>query len=589
MGRNKAIGPDQIPIEAWKILGDGGTFWLTSLFNKIFTSAKMPEDWRLSQVILIFKNKGDVQVCSNYRVEAIHLIRSLMEKYRERQRDLHMAFLDLEKAYDNVPRELIWKTLVDKGTSRRYVRVIIDMYDGGHPTVLIFADDILQVLESAEGLNIRLENLRKVLEYNGLRVSREKTEYLRGILDRCCANPGGLTKTVEVVELRMLRWNCGKILLDMIPNGVYRAQLEVESIINKMRQVLLRWFEHVRRRPQSAPVRRVKALVVEGLRRRGRPKLRWEDRVNHDMKELLLSEDMTSDRSACRARIRAPKKVLIREDAKSSVPKNVNYISLAKREKERNNKDDIATNIGINKTDTEMLVKEAEKENEVEDGTKNKPIKRIENDKVEEVPSSQPVGYYLKHKINEKLIEGFNDNNRFNDSLSGVQLEKMKGKTYNLSPRGPVYEAILKKKITKKGDIVGNFKIPCNIGGLKGINDLVDQGFDMNIMPYSTYMKLIDEMPAETDIRLSLASHSYIYPLGIAKDVLVDVAGHVYPVDFMILNIRENEKRPFILETPFLTMAKVIIKFDKGTITLRSGKSKISFDRIHESLCKIER
>nr|GEU58235.1 ribonuclease H-like domain-containing protein [Tanacetum cinerariifolium] len=32
------------------------------------------------------------------------------------------------------------------------------------------------------------------------------------------------------------------------------------------------------------------------LRRRGRPKLRWEDRVKHDMKELLLSEDMTSDR-----------------------------------------------------------------------------------------------------------------------------------------------------------------------------------------------------------------------------------------------------------------------------------------------------
>ncbi|GJU62897.1 hypothetical protein Tco_1244732 [Tanacetum coccineum] len=42
-------------------------------------------------------------------------------------------------------------------------------------------------------------------------------------------------------------------------------------------------------------------------------------------------------------------------------------------------------------------------------------------------------------------------------------------------------------------------------------------------MPYSTYMRLTDERPAETDIRLSLASHSYIYPLGIAEDVLVEV------------------------------------------------------------------
>ncbi|GJS66553.1 MAK10-like protein [Tanacetum coccineum] len=105
----------------------------------------------------------------------------------------------------------------------------------------------------------------------------------------------------------------------------------------------------------------------------------------------------------------------------------------------------------------------------------------------------------------------------------------------------------------------------------------------------STNKKLNDESPAETDIRLSLASHSYIYPLGIAEDVLVDVAGYVYPVDFVILDIKEDEKRSFILGTPFLITAKAVIKFDKGTITLRSGKSKMSFHKILESLCKIEK
>ncbi|GKC75192.1 reverse transcriptase domain-containing protein [Tanacetum coccineum] len=104
-------------------------------------------------------------------------------------------------------------------------------------------------------------------------------------------------------------------------------------------------------------------------------------------------------------------------------------------------------------------------------------------------------------------------------------------------------------------------------------------------MPYSTYMKLTDKRPTETDIRLSLASHSYIHPLGIAEDVLVEVAEHVYPVDFVVLDIKENEKRPFILGTPFLTTAKASIKFDKGTITLRSGKSKVSFHRIPDSSC----
>nr|GEU64172.1 ataxia telangiectasia mutated family protein [Tanacetum cinerariifolium] len=112
-----------------------------------------------------------------------------------------------------------------------------------------------------------------------------------------------LANRMEVAELRMLRWTCGKTMLDMILNGVYRAELEVEAIINKMREGCLRWFGHVRRRPQSTPVWRVEALVVDGVRRRGRPKLKWEDRVKHDLKELLLSEDMTSDRNEWRARI----------------------------------------------------------------------------------------------------------------------------------------------------------------------------------------------------------------------------------------------------------------------------------------------
>ncbi|GJS71296.1 hypothetical protein Tco_0704137 [Tanacetum coccineum] len=76
------------------------------------------------------------------------------------------------------------------------------------------------------------------------------------------------------------------------------------AIINKMREGRLRWFEHVKRRPQSTPVRRVESLTIDGARKRGKPKLRWEDRLKIELKELLLSKDMTFDRNACRTRIR---------------------------------------------------------------------------------------------------------------------------------------------------------------------------------------------------------------------------------------------------------------------------------------------
>jgi hypothetical protein len=66
MKGGKAIGPDGIPIEVWRCLGERAVVWLTKLFNLIFWSNKMPEEWRRSILVPIFKNKGDVQNCTNY-------------------------------------------------------------------------------------------------------------------------------------------------------------------------------------------------------------------------------------------------------------------------------------------------------------------------------------------------------------------------------------------------------------------------------------------------------------------------------------------------------------------------------------------
>ncbi|GJZ49448.1 hypothetical protein Tco_0603638 [Tanacetum coccineum] len=94
---------------------------------------------------------------------------------------------------------------------------------------------------------------------------------------------------MEVAEMRMLMWTCGRTILDMIPNGAFRRNHQVTTVVNKMREGRLRWFGHVKRRPHATPVRRVESITVEGLRRRGRPKLRWEDKLKTDLKELPMS------------------------------------------------------------------------------------------------------------------------------------------------------------------------------------------------------------------------------------------------------------------------------------------------------------
>ena len=67
--------------------------------------------------------------------DAIFCLRILLEKWTEGQKAVHCAFIDLEKAYDRVPREELWECLRLAKTSECYIKIIKDMYDGATTTV----------------------------------------------------------------------------------------------------------------------------------------------------------------------------------------------------------------------------------------------------------------------------------------------------------------------------------------------------------------------------------------------------------------------------------------------------------------------
>ncbi|KAL9978171.1 hypothetical protein ACROYT_G015662 [Oculina patagonica] len=271
----KAAGPDGIPSEAIKADLNTSTKMLYELFGKIWETNEIPDDWKEGYLIKLPK-KGDLKECKNWRgimllstagkvlnriilerlkvevdkrlreeqagfrkdrscTDQIATLRIILEQSLEWNSPVYATFVDYEKAFDSVDREVLWKLLRHYGIPEKYITLIQKTYekctcrvihngvlselfemltgvrqgcllspflfllvidwimrrttekhqDGIQWTLttrledLDFADDIALLSHNHRSMQSKLTRLAKISMQTGLRISKSKTKVMR--------------------------------------------------------------------------------------------------------------------------------------------------------------------------------------------------------------------------------------------------------------------------------------------------------------------------------------------------------------------------------------------------------------------------
>nr|GEU38981.1 hypothetical protein [Tanacetum cinerariifolium] len=131
--------------------------------------------------------------------------------------------------------------------------------------------------------------------------------------------------------------------------------------------------------------------------------------------------------------------------------------------------------------------------------------------------------------------------------------------------------------LPKKEEDLGSFTLPYFILIICFDKALVDIGASVSVMSFSTYTNLGPGILSHTTLTIELVDRTIKQPMGIAKNVLVRIGKFIFPIDFIILDIPEDEDVPLILDRPFLSTAHSKIDVYKRKITLRVREEKLVF------------
>ena len=167
MKRGQATGSKELTAEVFKALENDGVEYISEVLNVAWDEEKIQSYWERSYVVPIFKGKDSSADCGNYKgikvlehcmkiyerildkrlreqieidesqfgfmpgkgtVDPFLIMRLRQEKALEGNQKMYIAFVDLEKVYDRVPRDLVLWCLQKRGITQKMARVVASLY-----------------------------------------------------------------------------------------------------------------------------------------------------------------------------------------------------------------------------------------------------------------------------------------------------------------------------------------------------------------------------------------------------------------------------------------------------------------------------
>ena len=174
-----------------------------------------------------------------------------------------------------------------------------------------------------------------------------------------------------------------------------------------------------------------------------------------------------------------------------------------------------------------------------------------------------------KLHINIPFMDALKNMPSYVKFMKNILASKKKLEEYGTITLTEECSAILQKKLPPKLQDPGSFDVPFSIGNQVSGKALCDLGASINLMLLSMFKRLRLREPKSTTISLQLTDKSYQHPQDIIENVLVKVGKFIFPSDFVILVMEEDDTVPIILGRPFLSTGKAQINVQEGELKLR--------------------